>query len=71
MGSELSCSALVHAQVHVASVPIYIDESKSSVGVGCVAVFPDFDRFISSFSCFDLYSGIMCYFPHPFSHFVP
>ena len=45
--SELRCFALEHARVHAPSVPIYTDGSKSSGGVGCAAVFPDFDVFIS------------------------
>ena len=45
--SELRCSALEHARMHVPSVPIYTDGFKSGEGVGYVAVFPDFDVFIS------------------------
>ena len=45
--SELRSSALEHAQLHAPSVPIYTEGSKSSEGVGCAAVFPDFDVFIS------------------------
>ena len=45
--SELQCSALEHAQVHTPSVPVCTDGSKSSEDVGCAAVFPDFDVFIS------------------------
>ena len=68
--SELCCPALDHAQVHVPSIPIYTDLSKSNEGVGCAA-FPDFDVFISSCSCFNLYNGIMSYIPRPFSYFFP
>ena len=32
--------------MHTPAVPIYTDGSKSSEGVGCAAVFPDFDVFI-------------------------
>ena len=45
--SELRCSALEHAWVHAPAVPIYTYGSKSSESVGCAAVFPDFDVFIS------------------------
>ena len=45
--SEIRVSALKHALVHVLSVPIYTDGSKFNEGVGCPAVFPDFDVFIS------------------------
>ena len=70
--SELSCFAVKHARVHTPSVPIYTDGSKSSEGVGCATVFSDFLRVrLSSCSCFDLYSGIISYFPRPFSYFVP
>ena len=33
--------------MHAQAVPIYTDGSKSGEGVGCAAVFPDFDMFIS------------------------
>ena len=33
--------------MYAPSVQIYIDGAKSSEGVGCVAVFPDFDVFLS------------------------
>ena len=33
--------------MHAPSVPIYTDGSKASEGLGCAAVFPDFDVFIS------------------------
>ena len=62
---------LEHAQLHAPFVPIYTDGFKSSEGVGCPAVFPDFDVFISSCSCFNLYSRIMCYIPCPFLYFLP
>ena len=52
--SELCCSALGQSLVRVWAVP----------------VFPDFEVFISSFRCFDLYSGIICYFPQPFSQIL-
>ena len=45
--SKLRCSASEHAQVHATYVAIYTDGSKSSKGVGCAAVFPDFDVFLS------------------------
>ena len=45
--SELRSSALKHAQVHAPSVPICTDRSKYSEGMGCTAVFLDFDVFIS------------------------
>ena len=45
--SELWSFALEHAQLYAPSVPIYTDVSKSSEGVGCAAVFPDFNIFIS------------------------
>ena len=45
--SELCCSTLEHARVHAPAVPIYTDGSKCSEGVGCDAVFPDLDVFIS------------------------
>ena len=44
---KLCCSALEHARVHAPYVSIYTDGSKSSEGVGCAAVFPEFDVFIS------------------------
>ena len=33
--------------MHAQAVPIYTDRSKSSEGVGCAGVFPDFEVFIS------------------------
>ena len=45
--SELRCSALEHAWVHIPSVPIYTDGLKSSEVVGCTTVFLDLDVFIS------------------------
>ena len=44
---ELRCSALDYARVHASAAPIYTDGSKSSEGVGCAAVFLDFDVLIS------------------------
>ena len=51
--SELRCSAFERAQVPAPYVPIYTDGSKSSEGVGCAAVFPDSDVFVSSCNSFD------------------
>ena len=61
--SEFCFSGLEHEWVHTLAIPIYANGSKSNEGVGCAGVFPDFDMFISSCSCFDLYSTIICYFP--------
>ena len=40
---ELRGQAVEHAE----SIPIYTDGSKSTSGVGCAAVFPDFETFVS------------------------
>ena len=69
--SELWSSALEHAQLHAPSVPFCTGGPKSSEGVGCATVFPDFDVFIYSCSWFNFYSGVMCYIPHPFLYFIP
>ena len=45
--SESNCSDLGHAWVHALAVPINTDGSKPTEGVGCAAVFPDIDVFIS------------------------
>ena len=70
--SDLLCSASEHARVHAPSVPTYTDGSKSSEGVGYAAVFPDFDVFISVPVVASIFiAEFFCYFPCPFSYFVP
>ena len=44
---ELRCSALEYAHMPAPAVPIYTDGFKSCEDVGCAAVFPEFDAFIS------------------------
>ena len=41
------------------------------MGPSLCLCFSDLDMFISCCNCFHLYSGILCFFPHPLSHFVP
>ena len=70
--SELRCSALGHARVHAPSIHIYINGSKSKWGCGLCRYFSRLWCVrLSSCSCFDLYSVIMCYFSRPFSNCVP
>ena len=58
--SELQSSALEHAQLHVPSIPIYTEGSKSSEGVGGAAVFPVFDVFISLPVVASIFTAKLC-----------
>ena len=58
--SELHCSGLEHAQVHAPYISIYTDGSKSSEDVGCAAVFPDFNVFISLPVVASIFTAELC-----------
>ena len=51
---ELHIHALEHMQRHPQSIPIYMDGLKSAFGVGCEAVFHDFETF-----CLPLADGVI------------
>ena len=47
-------------QRHAQSTPIYTDRSKSASGVGCAAVFPDFELFVSLPLMASIFTAELC-----------
>ena len=57
---KLRGQALEHMQRHAPSVPIYTDGSKSASEVGCAAIFPDFETFVSLPLIASIFTAELC-----------